>query len=508
MTSAARCPGGDRAGPGQGQPRARAWVRGAPTATTSWRPSTRRCRCTTRSPAVRGDDWQVVVAGDVRRPRPDRRRNLAVRARPPRWPTRSASTSRRRCASTRTSRSPAAWPAAPPTPRPPWSRATSSGASASTATSCRARRRARQRRAVRPARRHRHRHRAAASSSRRSLARGTYHWVFALSDSGLSTPQVYAECDRLRGGRARARAPGRRTTLMAALRVGRRRALGAALHNDLQPAALSLRPSCGDVLDAGVEYGALGGVVSGSGPTVAFLADDARGRARPRGVADGGRRVPRRAAARRARSTARASCPARPPGPDTLSGCRMANLVALERRRPSPTARARPRRGVARRPHGRPDRRRRAQRRRQDHAAAGAGRLRSRRTPAASPAPAGSTVGDARPGRRRCDPACDRARGGRRRPARARLGRRPAGPRRRSTACSAASERRVGGLDAVVGPLSGGERRRRRAGRAARRRPRPAAPRRADQPPRRRGRRLAGRPPRDAAPRPGDASSR
>jgi len=49
-------------------------------------------------------------------------------------------------------------------------------------------------------------------------------------------------------------------------------ALGKALHNDLQPAALRLRPELGQVLDAGREAGAVGGVVSGSGPTVALLA--------------------------------------------------------------------------------------------------------------------------------------------------------------------------------------------------------------------------------------------
>ena len=34
-----------------------------------------------------------------------------------------------------------------------------------------------------------------------ALSRGTYHWVLALSSVGLSTPAVYAECDRLRAER-------------------------------------------------------------------------------------------------------------------------------------------------------------------------------------------------------------------------------------------------------------------------------------------------------------------
>jgi len=106
------------------------------------------------------------------------------------------------------------------------------------------------------------------------LARGTYHWVFALSPEGLSTPAVYAECDRLRGD-APVPTPEASPALMSALRSGDALALGAALHNDLQEAALSLRPDLGEVLSAGLEYGALGGIVSGSGPTIAFLTGSA-----------------------------------------------------------------------------------------------------------------------------------------------------------------------------------------------------------------------------------------
>jgi 4-diphosphocytidyl-2-C-methyl-D-erythritol kinase len=50
--------------------------------------------------------------------------------------------------------------------------------------------------------------------------------------------------------------------------------LGKSLSNDLQPAACSLRPALRLVLDVGLDYGALGGIVSGSGPTVAFLVKD------------------------------------------------------------------------------------------------------------------------------------------------------------------------------------------------------------------------------------------
>lgn len=107
-----------------------------------------------------------------------------------------------------------------------------------------------------------------------ALARGEYHWVLALSPARLSTAEVYAECDRLRAGRAlpEPRVPA---GMMQALRSGDAQALGAALSNDLQPAAVNLLPDLERVLEVGSDYGALGGVVSGSGPTVAFLVRDA-----------------------------------------------------------------------------------------------------------------------------------------------------------------------------------------------------------------------------------------
>jgi len=106
-----------------------------------------------------------------------------------------------------------------------------------------------------------------------ALSRGSYHWVLALSGQGLSTPAVYQECDRLREGLDIAN-PQVSDAMMQALRAGDAVALGAALSNDLQPAACSLRPALRLVLDVGRDYGALGGIVSGSGPTVAFLVED------------------------------------------------------------------------------------------------------------------------------------------------------------------------------------------------------------------------------------------
>jgi 4-diphosphocytidyl-2-C-methyl-D-erythritol kinase len=129
-----------------------------------------------------------------------------------------------------------------------------------------------------------------------ALTTGTYHWVLAFSSGALSTPEVYAKCDRLRAARtmnvtpaadAAAQAgpvageqaavgqPALSTELMAALRSGDPAAVGPLLSNDLQPAAVSLRPELRRTLAAGREFGALGAIVSGSGPTCAFLAADA-----------------------------------------------------------------------------------------------------------------------------------------------------------------------------------------------------------------------------------------
>jgi 4-diphosphocytidyl-2-C-methyl-D-erythritol kinase len=107
-----------------------------------------------------------------------------------------------------------------------------------------------------------------------ALARGELHWVLALSDQTLSTPAVYAQCDRLRAGKTLLE-PRVSERLMQGLRRGEAPVVGAELANDLQPAALSLCPQLADTLAIGTEYGALGSIVSGSGPTVAFLVSDA-----------------------------------------------------------------------------------------------------------------------------------------------------------------------------------------------------------------------------------------
>jgi 4-diphosphocytidyl-2-C-methyl-D-erythritol kinase len=143
-----------------------------------------------------------------------------------------------------------------------------------------------------------------------ALVAGTYHWVLAFAAEQLSTAAVYAACDRLRAAQpdrdrpgsgatgqpaagppaAERPAPGQppsaspaagswpapelSTALMAALRSGDPAEVGPLLVNDLQPAAISLLPGLRRALAAGQEQGALGAIVSGSGPTCAYLARD------------------------------------------------------------------------------------------------------------------------------------------------------------------------------------------------------------------------------------------
>ena len=103
-----------------------------------------------------------------------------------------------------------------------------------------------------------------------------YHWVLAFADGQLSTPAVYAALDRLRESEAQAVAePDLDAALMSALRSGNAARVGQRLSNDLQPAAVSLFPALRKTLTAGLELGALGALVAGSGPTCVFLAASA-----------------------------------------------------------------------------------------------------------------------------------------------------------------------------------------------------------------------------------------
>jgi 4-diphosphocytidyl-2-C-methyl-D-erythritol kinase len=101
------------------------------------------------------------------------------------------------------------------------------------------------------------------------LSRHPQHWVIALHRGGLSTPTVFRELDRLRGG---AEPPERPVEpVLEAIAGGDPRQLALSLGNDLQAAAVSMAPDLRRTLRAGVDAGALAGLVSGSGPTCAFL---------------------------------------------------------------------------------------------------------------------------------------------------------------------------------------------------------------------------------------------
>ncbi|RRD45263.1 4-(cytidine 5'-diphospho)-2-C-methyl-D-erythritol kinase [Tessaracoccus sp. OH4464_COT-324] len=101
-------------------------------------------------------------------------------------------------------------------------------------------------------------------------ARGKYHWVFALAHNGLSTPAVFREFDRV--------SPPQPTDLPAglvdALLAGDVARVGGLLTNHLEDAAIRLQPNLQRTLHRGRAAGALGAIVSGSGPTVAFLVAD------------------------------------------------------------------------------------------------------------------------------------------------------------------------------------------------------------------------------------------
>lgn len=111
------------------------------------------------------------------------------------------------------------------------------------------------------------------------LVTGTFNWVIVTHDFGLSTPDVFRELDRHRAAHSIdietvAVDPEVDPELIHALRSGDATALAEYLRNDLQAAALQLKPHLGEALEFGETNGARAGIVSGSGPTLAFLVDD------------------------------------------------------------------------------------------------------------------------------------------------------------------------------------------------------------------------------------------
>jgi 4-diphosphocytidyl-2-C-methyl-D-erythritol kinase len=112
-----------------------------------------------------------------------------------------------------------------------------------------------------------------------ALAQGQFQWVLAVSDFGLSTPAVYRELDKHRDRHSQDIFPATAqpfvdANVLQALRAGDPQQLAETLYNDLQAPALHLEPSLASILELGEENGALAGVISGSGPTIAFLTAD------------------------------------------------------------------------------------------------------------------------------------------------------------------------------------------------------------------------------------------
>jgi 4-diphosphocytidyl-2-C-methyl-D-erythritol kinase len=101
-------------------------------------------------------------------------------------------------------------------------------------------------------------------------------WVLVFADYGLSTPDVFHTLDGLRDSEG-VEVPEPvdvDPTILQALRHGDPETLSRVLINDLQRASIALAPQLRDIIGLGEARGALAGMVSGSGPTIALLARD------------------------------------------------------------------------------------------------------------------------------------------------------------------------------------------------------------------------------------------
>ena len=109
-----------------------------------------------------------------------------------------------------------------------------------------------------------------------ALARKDMNWVLVPASFGLSTPKVYAMADQLReeAGFEATEPEGVDPAVLKAMHAGDVDSLANAVGNDLQAAAMALAPELADILELGIAEGALAGLVSGSGPTLAFLVPD------------------------------------------------------------------------------------------------------------------------------------------------------------------------------------------------------------------------------------------
>jgi len=101
------------------------------------------------------------------------------------------------------------------------------------------------------------------------------NWVLVVRPGdGLATAQVFAALDQSRAGQAVKLPNHLPPGLISALQAGDAVSVGRYLANDLAASAMAARPGIASTLRAAQQAGALGAVVTGSGPTVAALAND------------------------------------------------------------------------------------------------------------------------------------------------------------------------------------------------------------------------------------------
>ncbi|MDU0478194.1 4-(cytidine 5'-diphospho)-2-C-methyl-D-erythritol kinase [Staphylococcus chromogenes] len=106
-------------------------------------------------------------------------------------------------------------------------------------------------------------------------SQGEYHWALAFNAKGLSTPAVFRKLDEMRASPSDNEPSVNTQELEAALAAGNIRDVARLMANDLEAPALELLPELQHTLARGEQAGALRGMVSGSGPTCAFLCESA-----------------------------------------------------------------------------------------------------------------------------------------------------------------------------------------------------------------------------------------
>ena len=115
-----------------------------------------------------------------------------------------------------------------------------------------------------------------------ALSKGKYHWVLAFTSATWEVAKVLRTLEQHRQQnheyfRNTPKVVEIEAEVMQAIRQGDSECLAQAMHNDLQVAAMKLDPELGALLELGESRGALAGIVSGVGSTVAFLTDGITG---------------------------------------------------------------------------------------------------------------------------------------------------------------------------------------------------------------------------------------